>query len=223
MTAMDRQGYKSLLLVGPQAHSGVSAVTNNLAISLTYDGKRVLILDANSRRPAQHRHFGVAAEPGLIEVLAGTVKFEDAVVQIDSPRIDVLPVGHVSHAMPEMFEGSAFIDLLSQVKDSYDIILIDVSPALLTSDSSLMVKHVDAAAFVVRAMEDMRGMVGRMLRQLSGQRAEVLGVILNGVRSSAGGYFRKNYKAFYSYRQGSGSVRTRSKGDTVLAGEMAKD
>ena len=176
-------------------------VSNNLAISLARDGRRVLVLDANYRRPAQHQLFGVTVEPGLIEVLSGSVDFDDAVVRVGTPPVDILPVGHAPDAVPEMYESTAFSELLNSMKRCYDVILIDVSPALLTSDSSLLAKHVDAIIVVVRAMEDMKGMISRMLRQLGGHRADVLGVILNGVKSSAGGYFRKNYKAFSRYRQ----------------------
>ena len=69
----------------------------------------------------------------------------------------------------------------------------------MTSDSQLLAKHVDAIAVVVQAGSDKRGMLMRMLNQLDGQRADVLGVILNGVKSATGGYFRKSYEEFYRY------------------------
>ena len=201
LTQMEQHGYKTLLLTGAQAQSGTSAVTNNLAMSFAYDGKKVLLLDANYRRPNQHKLLGVSGEPGLIEALSGSSELTETVAHINWPEMDLLPAGHVADALPEMFEGSAFRELLGQLKDRYDVILIDVPPALLTSDSCLMAKHVDAVVVVVRAVQDRRGMISRMLRQLESQGASVLGVVLNGVRSSAGGYFRKNYQAFYRYRQ----------------------
>jgi Mrp family chromosome partitioning ATPase len=81
------------------------------------------------------------------------------------------------------------------------LILIDTAPALLTSDCQLLAKHVDAIAIVVRADADQRGMLSRMLNRLDGQRADILGIVLNGVRSAAGGYFRKSYEEFYRYNQ----------------------
>jgi len=207
LTQIDRYGYKTLLMVGPQPHSGTSVVANNLAMSFAYDGKRVLLLDANYRRPEQHKLFNVAIEPGLVELLAGSASIDQVVAHIDQPNMDVLPVGLAADAWPEMFEGSSFRDLMTQLKDRYDLILIDVPPGLLTSDSCLMAKHVDAVAIVVRAVQDRRGMVRRILRQFDDHGAQILGVILNGVRSSAGGYFRKNYKAFHRYRQSESASR----------------
>ncbi|HEX7010998.1 MAG TPA: hypothetical protein VF184_13530, partial [Phycisphaeraceae bacterium] len=83
----------------------------------------------------------------------------------------------------------------------FDLIVIDAPPALLTSDTQVLSKHVDAMALVVRAGSDKRGMVERMVRQLDGHRADILGLVLNGVQTSAGGYMRKNYREFYRYRQ----------------------
>ncbi len=221
MTPMERGGHRTLLVVGAQAHSGTSAVVNNLAIGMAVHGKKVLVLDANYRRPAQHQLFGATPEPGLIEVLSESATFDEAVAQVESPPLDLLPVGHAPNAIPEIFESTKFKQLLDQLKGRYDVILIDAPPALLTSDSTLMIKHVDAVAVVVRAMEDMKGMITRMVRQLDSQHTgDLLGVILNGVRSSAGGYYRKNYKAFYHYRQGGAFLASGPKADPELVDAM---
>src|SRR5690606_33866781 len=91
--------------------------------------------------------------------------------------------------------------LLGDLETQYDLILIDAPPALVASECQLLAKHVDAIAPVVRAHKEKRGMISRMLRQLDGYRADVLGIVLNGVRSAAGGYFRKSYQEFYDYRE----------------------
>lgn len=201
LTEVDQHKHKTILLVGAQPNSGTSVVVNNLAMSIAYDARSVLVLDANFRRPMQHHMFDTPVAPGLIEVLAGVAVLEDAIKPLEDPAVDVLPVGNAADATPEIFERAAFDILLNHLKARYDVILIDVPPALLTSDSSTIVKHVDAVVMVVRALEDKRGMVSRMFTQLSGHRAQIVGTILNGVRTSAGGYFRKNYRAFYRYQQ----------------------
>ncbi len=217
---IERNKHQVLLMVGAQPQSGTSVVANNLAISMAYEGRRVLLLDANYRQPAQHRLFGVTTEPGLIEVVRGVMAFDDAVVHIDTPAMDILPIGRASDGAPEIFEGEAFGKLLDELRSRYDLIMIDAPPALLATDSMVMAKRADAAVVVVRAMEDMRGMIGRLLRQFSSQRIEVLGLILNRARSSAGGYFRKNYQAFYRYHQAGtdGVGKSKSKPEPAEAG-----
>ncbi|MEM7624297.1 MAG: polysaccharide biosynthesis tyrosine autokinase [Planctomycetota bacterium] len=201
LSKMDRRGYKTLVCVSAQPEAGTSTVVHNLATSLAFNGRNVLIIDANFRRPSQHILMDRGNEHGLIDILKDEAEVDDVVLTHPDTSLSVLPTGHAVDSPPELLEGSAFRGLLGQLETLYDVILIDAPPALLTSDSQLLSKHVDAIAVVVQAGIDKRGMLGRMLNQLDGQRADVLGVILNGVKSAAGGYFRKSYEDFYRYRQ----------------------
>ena len=119
--------------------------------------------------------------------------------------MDVMPAGEAKDAPPELLESAQFRTLLTQLESRYDVILIDAPPVLLTSDCQILAKQADAIVLVVRALAETRGMVGRMLRTLNGFRAEIIGVVLNGARSSAGGYFRENYQQFHAYRRGRGA------------------
>lgn len=201
LAAMDRNGYRSLMIVSGAAGTGVSAVTQNLAVSLAAVGRRVLVMEANLRRPNIHKLMNIPAEPGLAEVLSNQVKLDDAVRRRHDLNLDILTLGDPGSISPELFESTAFTTLLHRATAKYDLVLIDAPPGLITSESLLLARSVDAALVVVRAMKETRGAVSRLIRQLSGLRADVLGVVVNGVRSSAGGYFRENYEAFYSYRQ----------------------
>lgn len=212
LSKMDRRGYKTLVCVAAQPGSGTSTVIQNLAASLAYNGRDVLIIDANFRRPSQHKLMDCSNERGLVDVLNDTADVQEVIVAHPDMSLSVLPTGRASDSPPELLEGAAFRGLLGQLETQYDVVLIDVPPALLTSDSQMLSKHVDAIAVVVNAGTDKRGMLGRMLNQLDGQRADVLGVILNGVKSSAGGYFRKSYEDFYRYRQNDPALETKRNG-----------
>ena len=215
LARMDRRGYKTLMLVSAQPGCGTSTVVNNLAASISFNGHRVMVIDANSRRPNQCKLFNVATTPGLAEVLKGEATLEDAVVRNADPNVALLPAGDGLTTPPEIIESEQFRQMLSQLESEYDTILIDAPPVLVASDARLLCKQVDAVAMVVRAKSDSRGMVNRMMGELEGHRADILGLVLNGVYSSAGGYFRKNYEAFYRYRQPSDRLPTRN--ETVVA------
>lgn len=223
LARVDRRGYKTLMIVCAQGACGTSTVTNNLALSLAYNGKRVLVLDANFRRPVQHELFGARSTPGLVEVLRNTATLDEALVHKEDPKLDILPVGDAKDAPPEVMESPAFRQLLAHLEGRYDLILIDAPPGLLTSESQLLSRHVDAVAVVVRAARDKRGAVGRLLRQLEGHRADVLGLVLNGVRSSVGGYFRQSYEEFYRYRQEVQPGGKSAKGKAAPAAAGKKD
>ena len=205
LAKMDRRGYKTLVMVGAQEQCGTSVVVSNLATMMTFVQRKVLIIDANLRRPNQCQLFGIPTAPGLIEVLNGKVSLEEAIVHNEEPLVDVLPAGDGPPPPPEIFESETFSSLIASLEGTYDVVLIDAPPVLVASESKLLTKQVDAVAMVVRAKSGKRGMVNRMLRELEGQRADILGVILNGVHSSAGGYFRENYQAFYRYRHPNGA------------------
>ncbi len=222
LTAAERSGHCAIMLVGPQPESGTSSVVNNLALSLAHDGRKVLVVDTNFRRPVQHRLFGVRGSTGLAEVLRGTSTLDNAIMHMVDPSVDVLTAGGSSAVAPELFEGRAFQQMLDDCRARYDVILIDAPPALLTSEAQILSKHVDAVAVVVRAARDQRGMVSRMLRMLDGNAAVMLGIILNAVESSAGGYFRKNYEAFRQYRQ-NGSLDAVAYQDDVKSSLLTSD
>lgn len=204
LAKMDRRGYKTLLVAGAQKGAGTTSVVNNLATSLALNGRNVLVVDANLRRPSQARLMGLRTEIGLVDVLSGKMSADDAIQPVGDLSLSVLGVGRAEGASPELFESDAFRHLLSQLEKRFDMVLIDSPPALLASDCEMLAKHVDAIAIVCRANSDKRGMICRMISKLDGQRADLLGVILNGVKSSAGGYFRKNYRDFYQYAQDDG-------------------
>ena len=206
LSKMDRRGYKTLLVMSAQSGCGTSSVTHNLAASLAYNGRSVVIVDANFRRPSQHRLMGFANNRGLVEVLRNGSSVADALHPVEGLNVSVLATGQASDAPPELLEGDSFRSLLSQLESQFDLVLVDAPPALLASDSQMLSRLVDAIVVVLRAGRDKRGMVERMLKQVDGQRADVLGVVLNGAYSSAGGYFRQSYRDFYRYRENSSEI-----------------
>lgn len=215
---MDRRGYRTLVVVGTGPGAGASSVAHNLATSMALNGRRVLLLDANFRRPTQGELLDIRCEGGLVPLLRGEATLEDSVRPVEGLTLWVLPAGDCRGAMPEMLEGAGFRELLAELESRFDLIVLDCPPALLTTDAQLLAKHVDSITVVVRAGRDKRGMVERTLRQLDGQRADVLGVVLNGVKSSRGGYFRRSYRDYYRYHEPVAGGRGMGHGNTAGTG-----
>ncbi len=210
LSKMDRRGYKTLAVAAAKPKAGTSSIVQNLGASMARSGRRVLIIDANFRRPSQAALNNAQDGEGLVELLGGEVGLDQAegcIHQIEGMSLSVLPAGDVSNAAPELLETSVFRDLLARLEAGYDIILIDTPPSLLTSEAQLMCKYVDAMLLVARARTDTRGMMQRMIGQLDGQRADILGIVLNGVQASAGGYLRQNFQEFHRYRNDAGGKR----------------
>ncbi len=222
LVKMDRRGYRTLLLTGTQPGVGTSVVTHNLAASLAHQGRKVVVVDANFRRPAQAELLDVPGGVGLVDVLKNRVSLRNALQRVPGMSLWVLPAGDCHDAAPELMEHQGFRDLLAELEGSFDVVVLDAAPALLTSEARLLTKHVDAVAVVVQAGRDARGMVQRTLKRLDGQRADVLGVVLNGVRAARGGYYRKSYRAFYDYHREAQAPDRRSEPiPAVAVGEEA--
>jgi tyrosine-protein kinase Etk/Wzc len=91
--------------------------------------------------------------------------------------------------------------ILAQLRSKYDLILIDAPPSIVAGDAILLANLVDAITLVVRSDRDERGLIARVLRELSESRGEVIGITLNAAKGTTGGYFRKNYLAMVNYAE----------------------
>ncbi len=208
---MNRRGFKTLMLVGSQPGGGVSSIAANLAAGLAMNDRRILLIDANFRQPGLQRIFGFEGGPGLSELLTNGVTSEQVVRPTEVSGLDVITIGQAGNAALERLESLAFSNLLAEMAQRYDMILIDAAPMSVVGDSLLLAGRVDAVMLVVRAINEKRGVVSRIMRQLEKARAELIGLVLNGVRSSAGGYFKRNYRVYYEYQKGRTPMPPRKK------------
>ncbi len=211
---MDRRGYKTLLIASAQPGAGASSVAHNLATSLAFNGRKVVIVDANFRRPAQHQFVNADNDRGLVDILLYGAALADMLVTVHDPDLSVLPTGRAGDAPPELLECPRFRAVMAELETRFDIVLIDAPPALLSSECQLLSRYADAIALIARAGSDKRGMIDRMAGQFTGQRADLLGIVLNGVQSSVGGYFRASFRDFYRYRENGAATNGKANGKT---------
>ncbi len=194
--------HKTILFLGGMPGSGASSAVSNMALAYATSDRRVLILDANLRRPAQHKIMGLQEAPGLADVLAQRRTLADVVQATSTPNLDLLSAGSKELRQYERLSTQTMTDLLARVKGMYDIVLIDCSPAIVGGDGLALAQRCDASVLIVRAMAEKRGMVARIKNELADARAEFMGVVVNGVKASAGGYMRGNIKAASEYVEG---------------------
>lgn len=198
---LQQTGAKSLVVIGGVPESGTTTVVCNLGMAIAGTEERVLLIDGNLRRPALHKVFKLNDAPGLGDVLAGQASLEAAIQPSGVDNLSVLCAGSAaSRALPERLGSESMARLLAQVSQSFDRVIIDAPPAIVSGDGLAIANRCDASALVVRAMSEKRGLVNRVRNTLGETRSEFMGVIVNAVRSSAGGYFRKNIEAAQKYQ-----------------------
>ncbi|HZZ43903.1 MAG TPA: polysaccharide biosynthesis tyrosine autokinase [Tepidisphaeraceae bacterium] len=193
---------RSILVTSPSAGDGKTTVAVNLAAGLALNGRRILLVDSNFKRPELHKIFGVGNDRGLSSVLASLDNFEESAKQTKVPNLSVMGTGPKPANPTELMESQLLIDFIDRALKDYDHVIFDSGPILLSSETTAMAPRVDGVVSVVRARANSRGILQRMRDTLRQLKAEHLGVVLNGVRSQGGGYYGRNIKAYYEYQNG---------------------
>lgn len=198
MPLLDRNGHQSLVLMGGLPGSGTTTVATNIAAALAATGRRPLVIDANFRRPRLASAFGIDSDsPGLADFLCNAAKLDQVIHSADG--IDVVSAGTPANRISDRLNTTAVDSMLAELRGKYDLVIFDTPPAVVSGDAMMLANKVDAAVLVVRAHQEHRGLVARMIHRLADARCELLGVMLNRPRGVAGGYLKKNYAAMAEY------------------------
>jgi len=207
---------RTILITSPAPGEGKSTVTANLGIAMAQAGQKVLILDADFRRPMQHRIFGLDRKvQGLSSVLAGEMALERAVNTTGLEKLDILTCGPEVPNPAEMLSRDSFTRILEQLAGRYDRVLIDSPPVVAVTDALILAAVCDVTVLVLRAEASTRKISLQARDRLAGVEARLLGVVVNDVSYQGGRYgYYKDY--YYRYgreadgRRRSSSVSTRT-------------
>jgi capsular exopolysaccharide synthesis family protein len=193
---------RSMLVTSAGPGDGKTTVAVNLAAGLALNGRRILLVDANFRRPQMHNVFDTTNEYGFADVLNSLDAFEQCVQATAVPNLSVLTSGAKPLNPTELLESQLLIDFIERALEDYDHVIFDSGPLLLASETMALAPRVDGVVTVCRARANSRGVLQRMRDMLRQVKAEHLGVVLNAVRSQGGGYYGSNIKAYYAYQNG---------------------
>jgi polysaccharide biosynthesis transport protein len=191
---------RSILVTSSSPGDGKSLVASNLAAGLALNGRRILLVDSNFRKPALDKNFSVDNNLGFSDVLASLDKFDSGVHKTQVPNLDLMPTGPRPSNPTELLESQVLLDFIERALEEYDHIIFDSGPLLLVSETAALAPRVDGVITVVRARSNSRGLLQRMRDNLRQLKAEHLGVVLNAVRSQGGGYYGRNIKTYYEYQ-----------------------
>lgn len=193
-------GCQKLCLTSGLPGEGKSITALNLAISFAETGQKVLLVDADLRRPTMARLLIENGDPGLSNVLAGMCSEEEAIHKSPYPNLDVLFSGVIPPNPSELLGSARMEKLIEKLSAQYDYILIDTPPVNMVSDACVVAKLFDGVLFVVRQNKSERETVSRGLNQLDIAGVKVLGMILNDAELSRS-KSRYNYDPWPEYKQ----------------------
>jgi polysaccharide biosynthesis transport protein len=181
---------RTLLVTSPLFGEGKSTVAYNTAVAFALSGRRVLLLDADMRKPHLHDFFDRPCSPGLSDVLIGKAKAGSCIYPHRTlPTLSLLPAGSETIASAELLESTEFDVLLATLTGEYDLIIADSPPILLLTDARVLSEKFGATIAVVRARQTTRTVLKSLssVLEMSGSRA--VGIVLNGVDTNSIDYF----------------------------------
>lgn len=191
----------------PVPGDGKSTLTANLAVTIAQSNKSVLLLDADFRRPTQHKLFGLTNEVGLSTVVTGEADPVQAAQATEVPNLYVMGCGPRPHNPSELLTSPHFADLLAVLREQYDFVLIDTPPVLAVTDPGIVSARVDGVLMALRIRKNGRPSAVRARKILHDLDANMLGIVVNGIDHRSGSYgyyssYRKGYGYNYSYQYG---------------------
>jgi capsular exopolysaccharide synthesis family protein len=192
---------RTILISSALAGEGKTFVSANFALALTrQNGKKVLLVDADLRKPGLHDLFGTEAGPGLTEYLAGSAELAEVIQGGVVENLWVMPGGAPVSNAAELLGNQRIPSLMERLATVFDWIVVDSSPVLAVSDAVTISRACDAVLLVARAGITQYDSVQRAQHEF--RESRVLGLVLNGVAKSAHGAY---YYAGYHYGYGKGN------------------
>ena len=206
---------KTFLVTSAGPREGKTTILINLGLTVAQKGVKTLLVSSDLRRPTVAKTFGIEKEPGLNEIVTGTVDIEDALknisdimlgdMQLDEimkePGIEniwILPSGHVPHNPAEILESPELSGLVEELKKRFDVIFFDSPPILPVTDASLLASKVDGVILCYEIGRTARGALLRAKIQLESVNAKILGVILNHITPQT--EIMTPYPYYYRYK-----------------------
>ena len=191
---------KIIMVTSALPQEGKTTTSINTAVVLAQKGVRVLLIDADLRRPSIHKTLGMGPHSGLSNVLTGSTTLEQAIARTPIlPNLFVLPAGTPPPNPAELLASSNLKDVLDQLKEQYDHIVIDTPPSLSVTDAVVLSPRADAVVLVIRSGQTTKQALRRSRDILMQVNAKVVGVLLNAVDlSSPDYYYYYEYQGKYS-------------------------
>jgi len=208
---------KTILVTSSGEGEGKTTIASNLAIILSQGGKKVLLLDADLRRPNVHKQFSIPNRVGLSDLIRGRMDAGDVIqVPENIKKLSIITSGSLPPNPAELLGSSKMEMILESLKSIFDVIVLD-TPPMLVSDAQILSSRVDGMLFVVRPGKTHIDVAKSPLEELKRIGARVIGVVLNRIPRNRG-YYYGGYRYYSPYYSSNGYHYT----ETLTAASLKK-
>jgi len=179
----------TMLITSSGPSEGKSSTAANLGLVFAQQGKKVLLVDADLRKPTMHYTFRVDNRVGLSNVLVGEVELLDALEPSEEPSLDVLSSGPIPPNPSELLGSKAMEELIKTAKFHYDLIIFDTPPVLAVTDAQVLANFVDGSLLVIRSKATDQDSAKKAKELLQPAKAKLLGAVLNDKEIGKNSYY----------------------------------
>ncbi len=181
---------RALLVTSAGAEEGKSTTLANLAVTIAQSGKRVILVDADLRRPTQHQIFGLKNNAGLTDMVrADEILANPPLQETTVPHLQVLTSGQLPPNPAEILGSKRMSEILTALLEHADMLLFDAPPVLAVTDAAVLSQKVDGVLLVVSAGKTKRENAHKAQLQLEKINARVIGAVLNNVQAERGAQY----------------------------------
>jgi capsular exopolysaccharide synthesis family protein len=188
---------RTVVVTSAHGEDGKTTTTSNLALAFAQQGFRVVVVDADLRRPRIHELFDVPSLPGFADALADLVTVDEAVQQSVIARLYVMPSGTTNAESPDLLKTENLTRVFGSLAKRFDVVLVDSPPLEAVPDAAIVAAHADGAIVVLRAGKTQRAAARQAVEQLTDVGASVVGAVLNDPDAEAAKY--PDYSSAYAY------------------------
>lgn len=193
--SMPDKKIKTLLFTSASSGEGKSTSAANVAIVFAQEGKRVLLVDADMRKPTMHYTFHKRNPPGLSNLLSRKFNIEDVVKKTGIPKMDLITCGTIPPNPAELLGSEAMDFFIKLMKATYDIVIFDAPPVLLVADTQILSNKCDGTILVISSGVTEKDKILRAKEVLKSSKANVIGTILNNYKLEKSDYYYQYYGA----------------------------
>lgn len=180
---------QTMLVTSAGPGEGKSMTTANLAVVYAQQGMKVLLVDADMRKPTVHYTFRIDNLRGLSNVLVGDSTLEEAVTASDVDNLDLISCGPIPPNPSELLSSRKMKRMIEEAKHLYDLIIFDTPPVLAVADSQILSNMVDGSLLVVRSKHTDQEAAQKAIESLQAVNARVLGTVLNDREKKDANYY----------------------------------
>lgn len=217
----------AVIVSSPAPKEGKSTSVANLAVSAANSGRRVLLIDADLRRPVQHTIFEIDREPGLSNCLVGSISLNQAIKKTKIPGLHVATCGTIPSHPAELLGSSKMERFIALVRQYYDLILIDAPPVIAMSDTLVLARSADGVVLIVSADQTKTPGLVKAKEMLEANNANIAGIVVNRFNANRVyySYYRYYYQSYYYYSDDGDRKKKRKRVETnePVPAEAEKD